>query len=250
MRIVILHPYQRVSEVQRRQMTTVLADNVTNIAVAANATFKVKDGSSFSSAAVMRTEPGATIDLAADATVKTLKVGDRYLPAGDYAPGTHEGLTIAGATLHVTSEPYYNDWKTAMGENYPYPYPVYVVEVADGSTSIENITFKKIEGPGGSVTTDVSYAEFTGSTATGTIVKRGGGTLSFDKDISTFTGPVHIEDGVAIGTCYNCFGRTVKNGGGVNQRTYVHSGATLVMDAVNNKPAPAESNAVYYEGDG
>ena len=33
MRIVILHPLNRVSEVQRRQMTTVLAENVTNIAV-------------------------------------------------------------------------------------------------------------------------------------------------------------------------------------------------------------------------
>jgi len=33
MRIVILHPKGRVSEVQRRQMTTVLADNVVNIAV-------------------------------------------------------------------------------------------------------------------------------------------------------------------------------------------------------------------------
>ena len=34
--IFILHPYQRVSEVQRRQMTTVLADNVNNIAVHGN----------------------------------------------------------------------------------------------------------------------------------------------------------------------------------------------------------------------
>ncbi len=34
--IFILHPYQRVSEVQRRQMTTVLADNVHNIAVEGN----------------------------------------------------------------------------------------------------------------------------------------------------------------------------------------------------------------------
>jgi threonine synthase len=33
MRIVILHPFGRVSEVQRRQMTTMLADNVVNIAV-------------------------------------------------------------------------------------------------------------------------------------------------------------------------------------------------------------------------
>ncbi|WP_305857293.1 threonine synthase [Balneatrix alpica] len=34
--IFILHPYQRVSEVQRRQMTTVLADNVYNIALEGN----------------------------------------------------------------------------------------------------------------------------------------------------------------------------------------------------------------------
>ncbi len=34
--IFILHPYQRVSEVQRRQMTTVLADNVFNLAIEGN----------------------------------------------------------------------------------------------------------------------------------------------------------------------------------------------------------------------
>ncbi len=34
--IFILHPHQRVSEVQRRQMTTVLADNIHNIAVKGN----------------------------------------------------------------------------------------------------------------------------------------------------------------------------------------------------------------------
>lgn len=34
--IFILHPHQRVSEVQRRQMTTVLADNIHNIAVEGN----------------------------------------------------------------------------------------------------------------------------------------------------------------------------------------------------------------------
>ena len=32
-KIFILHPYERVSDVQRRQMTTILADNVTNIAL-------------------------------------------------------------------------------------------------------------------------------------------------------------------------------------------------------------------------
>ena len=34
--IFILHPYQRVSEVQRRQMTTVLADNIHNVALHGN----------------------------------------------------------------------------------------------------------------------------------------------------------------------------------------------------------------------
>jgi len=34
--IFILHPYQRVSEVQRRQMTTVMADNIHNLAVRGN----------------------------------------------------------------------------------------------------------------------------------------------------------------------------------------------------------------------
>ncbi|AMO56072.1 threonine synthase [Endozoicomonas montiporae] len=34
--IFILHPYQRVSEVQRRQMTSVMADNVNNIAIKGN----------------------------------------------------------------------------------------------------------------------------------------------------------------------------------------------------------------------
>ena len=34
--VVILHPYKRVSEVQRRQMTTVLSDNVHNIALRGN----------------------------------------------------------------------------------------------------------------------------------------------------------------------------------------------------------------------
>jgi autotransporter-associated beta strand protein len=103
------------------------------------------------------------------------------------------------------------------------------------------------------VTTDVSYAEFSSSSdpLTGTIIKRGGGTLTFDEDISIFTGPVHVEEGVAIGVCSNCFGLTVNdNTARDTQRTYVHSGATLVMDAIGNAPVRTEANAVYYEGDG
>ena len=129
--------------------------------------------------------------------------------------------------------------------------PFYVVDIASGgSNSIDEVMFKMVESAGASVTTDVSYAMFTASDHTGTIIKRGGGTLTLNKDLSKFTGPVHVEDGVAIGMCSNCFGRTIHGNGNVNQRTYVHSGATLVMDAVGNQPASPEANAVWYEGNG
>ena len=138
---------------------------------------------------------------------------------------------------------------TTTGTFYPYVTPLYVVDVASGSSSISESEFKKVDVAGSSTTTDVSYAEFVGETRTGTIIKRGGGTLTLDRDISSFTGPVHVEEGVAIGTCSNCFGLT-SSSASANQRTYVHSGATLVMDAVNNKPSSPEANAVYFEGDG
>ena len=143
-----------------------------------------------------------------------------------------------------------NGWTTMNGIFYAYTYPLYIADVATGSSSIDAMTFKKVETDGASVTTDVNYAEFSAATLTGTILKRGAGTLTFDKDISSFTGPVHIEEGVGVGTCSNCFGKTVHGGGNANQRTYVHAGATLVMDAAGNKPAPPEANAVYYEGEG
>ena len=141
-------------------------------------------------------------------------------------------------------------WQSALGF-YPYVYPLYIADVATGgSNSIDEVTFKKLESADATETTDVTYADFTAASLTGTIVKRGGGTLTFDKNISTFNGPVHVEDGVAIGTCSNCFGRTVHGGGNANQRTYVHDGATLVLDAIGNKPKNAEANAVYCQGDG
>lgn len=148
-------------------------------------------------------------------------------------------------------------WMTTNGTFYPYieGSPVYLVEVAPGDTkSISEVTLKEMAVNGASVTNDVSFAAFTSGdpgSRTGTLIKRGEGTLRFDEDISAFKGPVHIEEGVAIGVCSNCFGYTVHgSAGSVNQRTYVHSGATLVMDAVENLPRFAESNATYYEGDG
>ncbi|MBQ6137738.1 MAG: hypothetical protein IJI73_10265, partial [Kiritimatiellae bacterium] len=147
-------------------------------------------------------------------------------------------------------------WMTTNGTFYPYieGSPVYLVEVApDDTKSISEVTFKEMAADGAALTNDVSFAAFTSGgpgSRTGTIIKRGEGTLTFNEDISAFKGPVHIEEGVAIGVCSNCFGLTEKAGGGVNQRTYVHSGATLVMDAVGNLPKPAESNATYYEGEG
>ena len=133
---------------------------------------------------------------------------------------------------------------------YPYIYPLYIADVAEGSASIDEVTFKKVETDGASVTTDVSYAEFAAATLTGTIVKRGGGTLTFDKTLLGFSGPVHVEEGVAIGTVSsNCFG-SAKAGANDKQRVYVHSGATVVRDAVNNVPYSSEREAFFYEGAG
>ena len=156
-------------------------------------------------------------------------------------------VTAAASDLVTASLP---GWIASNGDYYPYIYPLYVADVS-ASNSIGEVTFQKFEEGQASPSETMSYATFTSTARTGTIVKRGDGTLSFDRDISTFTGPVHVEDGVAIGVCSNCFGHTAYASVVPDtQRTYVHSGATLVMDAIGNKPQKAEYNAVYYEGDG
>ena len=222
--------------------------SLSGVKILSGATFKMSADSSINASAVVRAESGATLDIASDVTVAAANAGGHYLPAGDYAAGTHGGLAITGTgTLHVTAQPG-EDWETSQGVVYSYVYPLYIADVA-ASSSIDEIEFAEIETPGASPTA-LSYATFTGSARTGTIVKRGDGTLTFNQDISTFTGPVHVEDGVAIGVCSNCFGRTTSSGQGGNQRTYVHSGATLVMDAVGNQPRLPEYNAIYYEGEG
>ena len=189
------------------------------------------------------------------------KVDDDFLLNGGSGSFTAGPVTVdmSSAVVEgasdVVSVPL-QGWKTSSGAFYPYisGSPVYVVEVAPGDTkSIGEVTFKELAIDGALVTNDVSFAAFASGepgSRTGTIIKRGEGTLKFNEDISAFKGPVHVEEGVAIGVCSNCFGLTEKAGGGVNQRTYVHSGATLVMDAVGNLPKPAESNATYYEGEG
>ena len=143
-------------------------------------------------------------------------------------------------------------WVAASSSFYPYSYPLYVTEVSAGvSNSIDEVSFKQEDASGAVAPDDISYADFTAQSRSGTIVKRGGGTLTFNRDLSSFTGPVHVEDGVGIGVCSNCFGLTVYDDNGrETQRTYVHSGATLVMDDVNNKNYYHESNAAVYEGDG
>jgi len=222
--------------------------SLSGVKVFSGATFRVSADSSINAAAVVRAESGATLDIAGDVSVAGLKVGTTCLSAGDYAAGTHSGLTIVGAgTLHVTAQ-LGEEWETTQGVIYPYVYPLYIADVAT-SNSIDEVEFSMIETPG-AAESPMRYETFSGSAHTGTIVKRGDGTLTFDRNISTFTGPVHVEDGVAIGVCSNCFGSAPYAGQSDNQRIYVHSGATLVMDAIGNKPVTAEYNAIYYEGDG
>lgn len=223
--------------------------SLSGVRVLSGATFKVSADSSINAAAVVRAESGATLDIAGDVSVAGLRVGCRYLPAGDYSAGIYNGLTVAGAgTLRVTAQPG-DEWETTQGVVYPYVYPLYIADIA-ASSSIDAVEFTMIETPGAPVAS-ISYETFSGSACTGTIVKRGDGALTFNQDLSScFTGPVHVEDGVAIGVCSKCFGSTDTSIAAVNRRTYVHSGATLVMDAVGNSPENPENNAVYYEGDG
>ena len=173
-------------------------------------------------------------------------IGTGEFTAGDVIP-SETAVTESASELVSYPEP---GWRTSDGKHYyPYVNPLYIADIAD-SNSIDQVTFKRVDLTNPSVTNDVPYATFTESALTGTIVKCGNGTLTFNQNISAFTGPVHVEDGVAIGVCSNCFGSTTWAGQGPNQRTYVHSGATLVMDAVGNQPGVAEYNAVYYEGEG
>jgi len=222
--------------------------SLSSVRVLSGATFKVAADSSINAEAVVRAESGAALDIAGDVSVAGVRVNSHYLPVGDYSVGTYSGLIVAGAgTLHVTAQPG-DEWETTQGVVYPYVYPLYIADIA-ASSSIDEVTFQKIESAGAAAV-PVAYEDFIASARTGTIVKRGDGTLTFNQDISTFTGPVHVEDGVAIGVCSKCFGLTTFAGRGENQRIYVHSGATLVMDAVGNEPQNPEYNAIYYEGDG
>ena len=182
------------------------------------------------------------------------KANERFLVnsgSGNFTPGS---VVLSGTTEPVAASDVVTvslpGWIASNGTYFPYVYPLYVADVSS-SNSIDEVTFQKFEEGQTTPSENVSYADFVASAPTGTIIKCGGGTLTFNQDISTFTGPVHVEDGVAIGVCAKCFGSATYSGRGTdNQRIYVHSGATLVMDAVGNEPAKAEYNAVYYEGDG
>lgn len=78
---------------------------VTNIVLGADATLALSNDPFVASVAI-EAEPGATIDVAEDITVGTVKVGDKYLSAKDFSAGTYKGLTISGAgKLYVSFSP-------------------------------------------------------------------------------------------------------------------------------------------------
>lgn len=91
--------------------------NLTNIVVKSGATLKVSSADvPFSSSVMIEAEPGATLNLAADITAATVKVGDHYLSAKGFSAGTYKGLTIAGAgSLVVSSKPGGEDTYTWTG---------------------------------------------------------------------------------------------------------------------------------------
>ena len=141
-------------------------------------------------------------------------------------------------------------WTAMNGVAYAYTFPLYTATVADGaSNGVSEVTFK-MKTAADAAEEDVTYAEFVGSERTGTILKRGGGTLVFDRDIKSFDGPVFVGEGVAIGTCSNCFGKVSASSDRAQQRVYVFKGATLVMDDAKCKMRHAERVSVRYEGEG
>ena len=79
--------------------------NVTSVALGQTATLAL-EGVPFSQSVTIEAEPGATLELAEDITVATVRVGDKYLSAKSFADGIYKGLAITGAgTLYVSSKP-------------------------------------------------------------------------------------------------------------------------------------------------
>lgn len=133
-----------------------------------------------------------------------------------------------------------------------YAYPQYMVEVEAGaSNALRQVAFLGKIATEGAACEEVSYAEFQAQATSGTLLKTGAGTLTIDEAIAGFDGQVHVLDGVLIACCSNALGRTSHLATPKeSERTYVHNGATLVMDDPQASLVRQEANAIYFEGDG
>ena len=89
--------------------------SVTSLMLGASASLSLSNNP-FASSVTIEAEQGATLNLAADITATTVKVGDHYLSAKDFSAGTYKGLTITGAgKLYVTTRPGGEDTYTWIG---------------------------------------------------------------------------------------------------------------------------------------
>jgi len=148
-----------------------------------------------------------------------------------------------------------NGYLASNGTFYQYVEPIYFATIAaGGSNTLDEVTFLKKEHFADTESTEVSYGDFLANATGGTLLKQGAGTLVIDKPIAQFDGNIHIAEGVLIACCSNALGKAYNLNANVkdSERTFVHKGATLVMDAgVFGKTIVfQESTAIYFEGDG
>jgi len=148
-----------------------------------------------------------------------------------------------------------NGYLASNGTFYKYVEPIYFATIAEGgSNTLDEVTFRKKEHFADAESTEVSYGDFLANAKAGTLLKQGAGTLVIDQPIAQFDGNIHIAEGVLIACCSNALGKTYNANANVkdSERTFVHKGATLVMDAgVFGKTIVfQESTAIYFEGDG
>ena len=117
--------------------------------------------------------------------------------------------------------------------------PIYIVTVpASVSNSFNSASpaFTVTKTLGGA-TTESSYAEFFAETAAGTLVKKGPGWLTVDEGLVNWTGQIVVDEGVFCGACSNALGKVMVDAESETvystdaDGTFVHAGATLVMDA-------------------
>ncbi len=147
---------------------------VTNITIASGATLKISTEGALSSSVAIEAESGVTLDLAADVTVATFKLGGKYLQVRGFSAGTYRSgaLTVTGeGSLYVATKPGVEETYTWTGG-----------------------------GSDAKITTAANWADSTApdfDTESPFVVFAGGASATLDRNVTlsgiTFDGPASFE---------------------------------------------------------